>query len=327
MITIKDVAKHANVSVATVSRVLNKKGYVGKASEKAVLDAIEALNYKPNSVARSLYHKSSKMIGLLMPDISNPFFPELARAVEDVALTYGYTVVICNTDEDEQKERRYLDALMQKYIDGLILTTNHLTTEEYESLDLPLVALDRIINEDIPTVVADNFRGARDATTYLADAGCKLILHIRGPKGVHPADRRYEGFKETVEERGIANLVVEAGFKINQAEEVVYDLLMDYPQIDGIFASSDVMAAGAMKAANRAGKSIPEDIQLIGFDGIPLGEMLVPSLTTVAQPIYEMGAVSARLLIKQIEKKPLDKMNYVLEPSLVIRQTTRSEDE
>ncbi|AOM81783.1 Ribose operon repressor [Salisediminibacterium beveridgei] len=245
------------------------------------------------------------MIGLLMPDISNPFFPELARAVEDVALTYGYTVVICNTDEDEKKERHYLDALMQKYIDGLILTTNHLSREEYEQLDLPLVALDRIINDTIPTVVSDNKQGAQDATNHLIDSGCKFIVHIRGPRGVYPADQRYEGFKATTEDRSVASLVLEAGFRINEAEDVIYDVLKKYPQVDGVFASSDVMAAGVMKAARRLGVRIPEDLQLIGFDGIPLGEMLVPSLTTVAQPIYEMGAVSARLLIKQIEKKAI----------------------
>ncbi|MFA9457324.1 LacI family DNA-binding transcriptional regulator [Halalkalibacter sp. AB-rgal2] len=327
MTTIKDVAKYADVSVATVSRVLNKKGYVSKDAEIAVLKAIKDLNYKPNSVARSLYHKTSKMIGLLIPDISNPFFPELARAVEDVALTYGYTVVICNTDEDKRKEQQYVDALKQKYIDGLILSTNQLSIDDYKSLHVPLVALDRSISDSVPIVTANNFIGAQQATEYLIDNGSTFLVHLRGPVGVKTADQRYKGFKEVVEKKGIAHVVVESEFNIHHAKKTALNLFERYPSIDAIFASSDIMAAGVMKAAKQVGKEIPTDVQLIGFDGIPLGEMLTPSLSTVIQPIYEMGAISTRLLIKQIEKQPLETLHYELETQLNIRETTRSEED
>ncbi|WP_226038488.1 LacI family DNA-binding transcriptional regulator [Aquibacillus saliphilus] len=325
MTTIRDVAKCAEVSVATVSRVMNKNGYVSKEAEEAVLKAIKDLNYKPNSVARSLYHKTSKMIGLLIPDISNPFFPELARAVEDVALTYGYTVVICNTDDDSDKERHYIDALKQKYVDGLILATNQLTMEDYHDLNIPLVMLDRSNNQSTPTVVSKNFEGAKEATELLISKGSRFIAHIRGPYQVKTADDRYLGFKEVVEDRGIAHVVVEAEFNIKSSKQVTQELFDRYPTIDGIFASSDVMAAGVMKATKQLGKRIPEDVQLIGFDGIPLGEMLIPSLTTVTQPIYKMGTIAARLLIKQIEKQPLDIMKYELETKITLGETTRSD--
>jgi len=325
MSTIRDVAKHANVSIATVSRVINKKGYVSKEAEIAVLNSIKHLNYRPNAVARSLYHKTSGMIGLVMPDITNPFFPELARAIEDVALTYGYTVVLCNTDDEVEKEKKYFDALKQKYVDGIILTTSSLSFDEYDELDLPIVALDRVIGDHIPTVVSNNREGGRMATEFLVKQGCQFLAHIRGPRGVNPADERFHGFTEVVEKYGLAHIVVDANFQIDQAEKVTREILEKNPKIDGIFASSDVMAAGVMKAAHTVGKTIPGDLQLIGFDGIPLGNMLVPSLTTVEQSIYKMGALSARLLIKQIEKKPLNSFYYELPTRLIERETTKKQ--
>ncbi len=302
MTTIKDVAKYANVSVATVSRVLNQKGYVSKEAEKNVTAAIDALNYKPNAIARTLYHKTSGMIGLLIPDIANPFFPELARSIEDVALKKGYTVVLCNTDSELGKEQQYVRALQQKYVDGLILATGSGSYEHYHSLDLPVVALDRFISKDIPTVVSDNKNGARTATMHLIEQGCRFIAHLRGPKGLAPADDRYEGFKEVVEESGIAHIIVETGFHIEKAEDEVQRLLKQHPSVDGIFAGSDVTAAGAMKAAHTLKLDIPSRIQIVGFDGILFGDMLVPSLTTVQQPIVEMGERSVELLVQLIEK-------------------------
>jgi len=325
MVTIRDVAKYANVSVATVSRYLNKKGYVSKETEKAVAEAIKALNYKPNSVARSLYHKQSNMIGLLIPDITNPFFPELARAVEDVSQAYGYTIVICNTDGDAEKEKRYIEALKRKYIDGLILATNELTAEDYISYQLPLVMLDRSIGDKIPSVRSNNYESAKQATELLINRGSQFIAHIRGPRHVQTAEDRYRGFKDAVEENKVAHIVVESGFDLEAAKIVTEQILTDYPMIDGIFASSDVMAAGAMKGIKSLSLSIPNDVQLVGFDGIPLSGMLIPSLTTVAQPIYKMGTLAARLLIKQIEKKPIKDYYYTLDTTLIERETTRSE--
>jgi LacI family transcriptional regulator len=322
MATIRDVAKKANVSVATVSRVLNNKGYVSEEAQKAVMAAIAALDYTPNSVARTLYNKSSGMIGLVLPDITNPFFPELARAVEDVALTYGYTVVLCNSDEEVAKEKKYFEALKQKYIDGIILTTSSLTPKDYDRLDLPMVALDRRIGDHIPTVVSENKQGACEATEHLLAKGCRYLAHLRGPKGVKTADERYKGFMEVVKRHRVEHVVLEAEFHIDKAEATARELFTTYPQVDGVFAGSDVTAAGVMKAAHTLNKKIPTDIRLIGFDGIPLGKMLVPALSTVEQSIYKMGALSARLLIKQIEKQPMPSMYYELPVTLIARETT-----
>ncbi|ARK32618.1 LacI family DNA-binding transcriptional regulator [Halalkalibacter krulwichiae] len=325
MTTIRDVAKHAQVSVATVSRVLNQKGYVSKKAEEAVMAAIKELDFRPNAVARTLYNKSSRMIGLIVPDITNPFFPELARAVEDIALTYGYTVVLCNADEDIKKERNYLDVLKQKYVDGIILTNNQLSFSEVDEAGVPMVALDRVIADHIPTVVSTNKIGAEMATKHLVESGCKFIAHLRGPKGLPTADQRLEGFRNVVEQSAVASVVVEADFHYERSELVTEELLKQHPSIDGIFASSDVTAAGALKAISKMGKRVPEDIQIVGFDGIPFGEMLVPSLTTIAQPIYQMGATAARLLIKLIEKKPIEGSYFELSTDLIIRETTKGE--
>ncbi|UTR06898.1 LacI family DNA-binding transcriptional regulator [Alkalihalobacillus sp. LMS6] len=323
MTTIRDVAKYANVSVATVSRVLNNKGYVSKVAEEAVQQAISALNYKPNAVARSLYNKKSRMIGLLIPDIANPFFPEVARAIEDVALKAGYTVVLCNTDSKLEKERHYLNTLEQKYVDGIIAATGVGSYDHYKDLNVPIVALDRYISEDVPTVMVENKQGARIATEHLVEQGCTYLVHLRGRSGLGTADDRYEGFKETVERYNVKHIVVETGFNIHTAEAKMRKLLSQHPKIDGIFAGSDVTAAGAMKAAHTLKRAIPDDLQIIGFDGIAYGEMLSPSLSTMKQPIYRIGEKAISLLIEQIEKKNVETHHYVFPPVLQLRGTTK----
>ncbi|HUP79986.1 MAG TPA: LacI family DNA-binding transcriptional regulator, partial [Pirellula sp.] len=194
MATIKQVAKHANVSVATVSRVMNKSGYVSEEAKEAVEKAIAELNYAPNRVARSLYKKSSNLIGLIMPDITNPFFPQLARAIEDVANQHGYQVVLCNTDEQLEKEQTYLVALQTMHVDGLIITTNHSHNPNYETLDLPMVALDRIVKAGIDAVVSDGYEGGKLAADTLLQHGATRLAHIAGPDHLKTVKRRTEGF-------------------------------------------------------------------------------------------------------------------------------------
>ncbi|MEC5425275.1 LacI family DNA-binding transcriptional regulator [Virgibacillus sp. C22-A2] len=324
MVSIKDVAKYANVSVATVSRVLNNKDTVSEGTEKIVKEAIEALNYRPNLVARTLYKKRSSMIGLILPDITNPFFPALARAIEDKALSYGFTVILCNADGNAKKEMDYIKSLEQKYIDGFIISTSQLEVENYDQFDFPVVALDRFIKNEIPTVMANNEEGAFKATKHLMEVNCKLIAHVRGPSGVGPADDREKGFLKAVKESTIKYTIVETDYDLYTAEKVAYQLLQNNPEIDGIFAGSDLIAAGVMRAANHVGLLIPHDLQIVGFDGIQLGKMLSPSLTTIEQPIYEMGAMAVELLYKQIEKLDLEKLHYKFSTKLIKGETTKN---
>ncbi|MGH2316740.1 LacI family DNA-binding transcriptional regulator [Planococcus sp. SE5232] len=324
MTTIKDVAKKAGVSVATVSRFLNDSGYVSTEAAKAVTAAVEELQYELNPVARSLNTKKSNLIGLILPDITNPFFPELARAVEDVALTYGYTVVLCNSDEDPEKEKNYIETLKKKYIAGFIVTSNQLDAPHYANANVPIVALDRAINEKIPTVSSNNREGAVMGTNALLERGCRNILFLRGPEELNPANDRYEGFMEAIQNSDVHYRVVTSPFHFADSQKIVERALETDPTIDGIFASSDVSAAGALKAASTIGKHVPDDLQIVGFDGVAMGEMLSPGLTTVAQDVYKMGAVATRVLIKQIENKKIDQSFYEVPVKLVIRGTTRS---
>ncbi|QHJ72162.1 LacI family DNA-binding transcriptional regulator [Planococcus halotolerans] len=323
MTTIRDVAKKAGVSVATVSRFLNGNGYVSQEAATAVKAAVEELNYELNTVARSLTTKKSNLIGLILPDITNPFFPELARAVEDVALTYGYTVVLCNSDEDPKKEKNYIETLKKKYIAGFIVTSNQLDAPHYANLKLPVVALDRVINERIPTVVSNNRQGGFMGAQALVDRGSKNLLFLRGPEEFGSANDRYIGFGEAMEKNSVTYETVFCPFHFAEAEKIVEQYLHDNKDIDGIFASSDVQAAGALKAAHNLGLAVPKDLQIIGFDGISMGEMLTPALTTIAQDIYKMGAIAARVLIKQIEGQPIENFMNEIPVNLVVRGTTK----
>lgn len=324
MANIRDVAKHAGVSVATVSRYLNKKGYVSQEAKEVIERSIKALNYKPNLVARSLSTKQTTFIGLIVPDIMNPFFPELARAVEDVALTYGYTVVLCNSDRNTEKEIHYIETLKQKYVAGFIVTTNHLDALHYKNLELPVVALDRMIHPSIPTVSSNNKEGAYLGTTHLIEQGCRHIVCLRGPEGVGPADDRLAGFLEAVDGKEIQTHVIDCPFEFDESEQITKEILAEFPDIDGIFASSDVSAAGALKAAHLLGIGVPEQLQIVGFDGISLGGMMTPGLTTVAQDVYKMGAIATRLLIKLIENLPIEHKEIRVPVELIQRGTTRS---
>ena len=327
MVTIRDVAKYANVSIATVSRVLNDKGQVSEETKRKVREAIEHLEYRPNLVARTLFKKTSSMIGLILPDITNPYFPALARAVEDRARYYGYTVVLCNTDGSFTKEADYISSLEQRGIDGVILSTNQQDVDSYSEVSFPIVALDRIVNSRIPTVIATNKVGARGATKHLLGEGCQHILHLQGPNGLATTNERKNGFLEVVREANVDHWIAETAFGIKEAEETAYRILSQNRKIDGVFSGSDLIAIGVIRAAYRLGLAIPDDLQIVGFDGIEIGKVFIPSLTTIKQPIYEMGALAVDLLFQQIEKKRLNKLFYEFPTTFVKGNTTKSLEE
>ncbi|MCM3042265.1 LacI family transcriptional regulator [Paenibacillus motobuensis] len=325
MPTIRDVSKLAGVSVATVSRVLNQKGYVHKDTVQKVHEAIEMLQYTPNDIARSLSKKSSKTIALIVPDITNPFFNELALAVEKVTQMYGYTTILCNTNDSPAVERQYIQTLKQKYIDGFIMATNTLSSNEIDQLQVPLVALDRSNFQTVPTISSKNREGARLAVQALLQQGCTKIMHIRGPKGLWIAEERCQGYLDLVEDLDwfTPKLIVNGNFQLKEASEAVNKIFDAHPDIDGIFAGNDLMAIGALRVMQKRGIRVPDQVQIIGYDGIPLGEMVYPELSTVSQPIYEMGMLAARILIKKIEQQPLEEMNHQMDNELIQRGTTR----
>ncbi|MCR8645138.1 LacI family transcriptional regulator [Paenibacillus sp. N1-5-1-14] len=324
MSSIKDVAKMAGVSVATVSRVLNDKGYVGRDTREKVEKAISELNYKPNEVARSLFKKQSSTIGLIVPDIMNPFFTELARAVEDTASNLGYNVILCNSDGNSKKEQGYLDVLQQNYVNGIIISSNTLTAEQVKAMNMPVVSIDREISRGLPTIVVENKNGAVAATQFLKKKGCKRIAHIRGTHGVVNAEERFEGYKEVVaaEEWYSDSYIVDGDYDMQTSVEATLDLLKRHPEVDGIFAANDIMAIGAIKVAHQLGIKIPEQLSIVGFDGIALTNVLTPELTTIAQPIYELGETAMNMLVGLMGQQPVHETYYKLEVTLIEKNST-----
>lgn len=318
MTTIRDISKLANVSIATVSRVLNG-GRVKKETKEKVVNAMKELNYTPNIIAQSLNYKKTKTIALIIPDITNPYFSELARAVEDVAKAKGYTVFLFNSDDEKQKTNEYFNIVQQKYVDGMILATKPYTN----SWSIPVVVIDRVIDKKIDTVVVNNRKGGRIATNHLIEIGCKRIAHIRGPK-VLTSIERCMGYLEVVSQYSWFNesFIAEGNFELECAQKATEQLLTRNPEIDGIFAGNDLMAVGALKAIKKIGRKVPEEIAIIGFDGINLSKYVEPTISTIEQPIYELGAISTNILLDKISNKSNESSFHELAVKLIKREST-----
>lgn len=326
MMTIKDVAKIAGVSVATVSRVLNESGYVNIDTRKKVEAAIKEMNYTPNEVARSLYKRKSKLIGLLLPDITNPFFPQLARGIEDRMQEHGYRIIFGNSDENEEKELDYIQTFIQNNVIGMISSTNFPEKDIYSNLKIPVVFLDRTSN-DSPSVYADGRKGGRIAAQEIIARGSSKITVMQGPAHIKPAQDRFQGAIEVLDEMGITYHVIQtSSFSHTEAEQWAVELFDKYIDTDGVIASNDIVATAVIHEAHRLGKRVPQDLQIIGFDDIPFSSLLSPSLSTIRQPAHDMGREAAGLLIKLIEQDIVEDKIIQLPVSFVERETTRTKE-
>ncbi len=327
MATIRDVAKHAGVSVATVSRVINETGYVHEDTRKKVEIAIKKLRYTPNEVARSLYKRKSRLIGLLLPDITNPFFPELARGVEDEMQENDFRIIFGNSDEKSSKEQEYIQTFVQNNVVGVIASTNDPDTDTYRKLAIPLVLLDRT-TDNRPSVYSDGYEGGRLAAREIVARGSRRITVIQGPEHVRPAIDRFRGAAETLQELGVSFQVVQStSFGIAEAGIWAKEVFRKIPETDGVIASNDIVAAAVLHEALMLGKKVPEDVQIIGFDDIPISSLLTPPLTTIRQPAYDMGRTAARLLIQLIEKGTLDNNTIQMPVTFTERDTTRKAEQ
>ncbi|KAA8745846.1 LacI family DNA-binding transcriptional regulator [Paenibacillus sp. UASWS1643] len=323
MKTIKDVAQLAGVSVATVSRVINDRGYVHADTRKKVEDAVKALNFSPNEVARSLYKRKSKLIGLLLPDIANPYFPQLARGVEDRMQEQDYRLIFGNSDEDERKEQDYIQTFIQNNVVGVISSTNYPHSSIYENLKIPVVFLDRT-SLDRPSVYADGREGGRLAAREIIKRGSRRITVMQGPSQIRPAQDRFEGAIEVIRDAGLDYRVIQTtSFSINEAGVWAEELFRKYADTDGVIASNDIAAMAVLHEAARIGRKVPDDVQVIGFDDIPMSSLLSPALSTIHQPAYEMGREAAGLLIQLVEQAAVENKNIQLPVSFIERGTTR----
>lgn len=329
MISIRDVAKLAEVSPSTVSRVINGSANVNHEKKQRVLKVIEETSFKPNEVARSLYKKSSKIIGIIMPNIENPFFNEMAKAIEAETYKNGYKITLCNSNDMLEKEIENIKMLCSMNADGIILMTNNEEIQnEIEECKIPVILLDRQVNNCKKTayIQADHYEGGKMATKYLLECGCKNIINICGPQKFSSARERFKGYLDICRKYGIEAKYIECAYSFQDGLKKAEIILKKYPDVDGIFACNDMVAISVYRVFHSAGYKIPEDVQLIGYDNVNLSWMFTPELTTIAQPIKSMGAKAAEIIIQHVEGIKVIK-NHIYPVKLIKRKTTANKRE
>lgn len=327
MATIKDVAREAGVSTATVSRVMSGRNPVSDEMRERVLGAAGKLEYRPNALAKSLRVETTGTIGLVVSNMMNPFFTAVARAVEDAAAERGYSVIIGNADEDPEKEERYVDALLRKQVDGVIVSPARGESSllgEVAASDTPLVFVDRTIEElEVPVVRADGRKAIGQLVEYLVGLGHRRLAIVSGPEGVVSGRERLEAFLKaaTSADVPVGEQYIRLGSFRRESGEVAMRELLALPEPPtAVFAANNLMALGALQSIRASGLSMPGEISLASFDDVSWFELLDPPLTAIAQPTREIGAETARMLLQMVEggEKP---DSYVAEAELVVRSS------
>lgn len=327
-ITIRDVAKEAGLSIATVSRYINKKGYISEKAELKIKEVMDQLDYKPNEIARSLSNKKTNTIALIIPDITNPFFPELVVAIEKIAKGKGYSLILINTQEESLHSNGFWRGLESRFIDGLILAAfefNESVLKGMENIKLPFIKVDRAAGDDADNSIGiDNHQGAKLAVQHLLEMGCKKIAHISGPNSYPSSLDRMKGYLSTMKEYVPQEEVIiyDGDFSLESGKKLTEELMRDHKNVDGIFFANDLMAIGALKALKQMKIKVPDEIAIIGFDGIKLTQMVEPEISTIEQPIYDLGVIATTQLINMIEKKNDSIGNIKLDVRLVKREST-----
>ncbi|OYD09003.1 catabolite control protein A [Paludifilum halophilum] len=334
-ITIYDVAREAGVSMATVSRVVNGNPNVKPVTRKKVLETIRNMGYRPNAVARGLASKKTTTVGVVIPDISSAFFAELTRGIEDIANMYHYNIILCNSDLKKEKELRLIETLLEKQVDGLLFLGGEVTDEHrdiFAGSSVPIVLAATYDDEDEsrPYVTIDQVQAAKDATSVLIEEGHDKIGLIGGPL-TDPilGYPRYQGYKEALEEKGLPlreEWVRLGDYRYHSGLQSAKELLTGDEAPTALFVINDEMAVGAIHAAQDLGKKVPDDVSVIGFDNIPLADQVRPLLSTVAVPMYDIGAVAMRLLTKYMNDEPIQENQVLLEYRLELADSTLTKE-
>ncbi len=332
--TLKDIARLAGVSTATVSKIVNGKDHdIGEKTIEKVKSSIQEQDYRPNSLARSMKTKVTKTIGLIIPDVRNPFFTDLARGAEDSANERGYSLLFCNSDDDLKKEMEYINTLTEKQVDGIALAGSVKRNREIEEkfqVRVPIVTLDRdaYFKGIKGRVLIDNFNGAYDAVKYLIGLGHRRILFLSGRLDIRVSEERLAGYRKALEDSGIGfdgDLVAEGNFNFNFGYDYIMSGSLD-GTVTAIFCGNDLIALGAVKALKKLKKKVPEDISIIGFDDIYLASINTPELTTVRQPSYDLGYIAVGRLIDILEGIEHKQNMVEIKLELVVRESTGSLD-
>lgn len=329
MTTIYDIAKKAGVSIATVSKVINGKGKISKATKDHVIEVMKNLNYHPSTIASALAGKKTFTLGLLIPDISNPYFAEMARAIEDRSNQLGYSVVICNTDNNDHKIEEYVSLLLQKKVDGIMIATGINKKEILKKLlskDIPVV----LVAREMPllavhTIVVDDYVGGSIAASHLAALGHSHVAILAESQKIKSSYERVRGFKQTLFDEGCTfdeTMLKICDYKIEDAKGKAAELFELQERPTAIFACNDMLAVGAIQAAKQYGLNVPSDVSIIGFDNTILASVANPPLTTIAQPIEQMGTAVINLIVEQLQGESSVKQRIIMRPELIIREST-----
>ncbi len=328
-VTIKDIARKTGVSYATVSRALNGRSGVKEDTRALVLEEARKMGYQPNAIARGLVLRHTHTLALVIPDITNPYFPEIARGVEDAASLLGYSVFLCNTNWDAEKEKLYIKTLLEKRVDGIILhPAYNVGDDHFNDFQIPVVLLNKIPSVvEYSSIEVDNVRGGFLATKHLIDGGYKKIAFIGGSESSPSNAERKEGYKLALNKYNIPideSLIMSGKFKSESGYDNMKKLIDSDNTPDAVFGGNDVIALGVLHCAQEHGLKVPEDIGIIGFDDIPYANLPQIQLTTIEQPKYQMGKYAIELLMKSFKDGPEREVKkIILEPKLRARKTTR----
>lgn len=329
MVTIHDVAVKAGVSVATVSRVINKSGNVAPKSIQKVKKAINELSYHPNILARDFRRAETNRVLVLLQSISNPFYSTIVKGIEDVAQKHNYSIMLCNTDSDLIREKNYIDLLAKRVVQGAILLDTEMTVEELNIVadeNNMVLCCEYKPGVNVSHVMIDNYSAAKAIVKHLLTLGHRRIALICGDSHLSSTGLRYKGYVDALTEAGISveeSMIFwsdTSSFKMGM--RAMETILHNEERPTAVFAMSDVLAIGAIKSINGKGLCVPEDIAVAGFDGIEFAAVTKPSLTTISQPNYDMGCIAMNLLIKEMKDGVKNQQEIIVEHELVVREST-----
>lgn len=321
---LNDVAKLAQVSPTTVSRVINNHAHLSEKTKNKVYQAMKELNYQPNNLARSLQGKSTQLIGVIFSDVKNPFFGELVSRVEKILSSKNYKIILCNSADNPQKEIDYLRMLMANQVDGIIAGAHNLGIEEYKQAGLPIISFDRYLSDNIPIVSSDNYQGGVLAAQALYQAGAKKLAIFKGKNNAgSPTNGRLEGYQEFASKKGLEVAIHELPFELspNMKNMEIKSILNKY-NYDGIFCTDDLTATMTINIARQLGISVPDELKIVGYDGTTLIRDYFPDLTTIEQPLADISSLFVSLLLRRIDDADCDlEKKYVL-PVKLAKGTT-----
>ena len=325
MATIVEVARLAGVTPTTVSRVINNRGYISEKTKKRVHEAMDELGYQPNEIARSLTKQKSNTIGVIVPHISHPYFAKLISNLENEAAKKDYKIILCNSKEKAEKEKQYLDMCKSNRVAGIIICSGNVESNKINTGGIPVVLLEKNFEEGKLGIQCDNYQGGKLATEHLIECGCKKILHLSGVIDEEmPADNREKAFIDVCSKNEIEYFIKK--YDIDTYNQMNYydyikAALNEIEGVDGIFASSDLIAAQVIQVCNEIKIRIPEDIKLVGFDDVDISQLTTPRITTVHQPIKEMARLSIELIDAKYNNIEVNEKT-ILPIKLIIREST-----